>query len=144
MTDDFSLNGLLTFLFRNYRKEIVPKKPTTIKLDLLLIKVKSTNEREGIFETVVALFIEWKDHRLRWNPILYDNTTVMAFDSDRIWLPDIAMTNSADHLYSISKDTRFVVRVNNDGTMKFVPTGTVRTWCDLHLITFPFDIQTVK
>ena len=52
------------------------------------------------------------------------------------------MTNSADHLYSISKDTRFVVRVSHEGDMKFVPTGTARTWCHLKLLTFPFDIQT--
>ena len=66
----------------------------------------------------------------------------MALDSDAVWLPDIAMVNSADHLYAISKDISFVVRVNYDGSMKFVPTGTARTWCDLDLVNFPFDIQT--
>ena len=72
------------------------------------------------------------------------------------------MTNSADHLYSISRDTKFVVRVTYDGVFKFVPTGTAKTWCgeffkattnlsnfqinllpEMKLLTFPFDIQTV-
>ena len=142
--DDPQLNQLLEDIFGDYHKELVPLRPTIIKLDLLLLKVKSTIEKEGIFESVVALFMEWRDHRMTWNPKTYENVSVLAFDSDRVWLPDIAMTNSADHLYSISKDTRFVVRVTNDGIMKFVPTGTARTWCDLKLLTFPFDVQTVS
>ena len=62
------------------------------------------------------------------------------------------MTKTADHLYSISRDTRFVVRVTSEGHFKYVPTGispeysaflpfyielmlinsfvgTARTWC---------------
>ena len=61
-----------------------------------------------------------------------------------VWLPDVALTNSADHLYSISRDFRFVVRVTSNGQLKYVPTGTARTWCSLRLLTFPFDLQTVR
>ena len=52
-----SLNELLGSIFSNYHKELVPKRPTVVKMDLLLLKVKSTVEKEGIFESVVALFI---------------------------------------------------------------------------------------
>ena len=57
--------------------------------------------------------------------------------------PSNKMTNSAEHLYTISRDIRFVVRVTSEGNFKFVPTGTARSWCDFKMMQFPFDFQTV-
>ena len=53
----------------------------------------------------------------------------MYIDASDVWLPDVAMTNSAEHMYSISKDTQFVIRVTHKGVFNFVPTGTAKTWC---------------
>ena len=78
-------------LFDNYDKELMPSRPVVVSLDVLLLKVKTTSEREGIFESVVALFIEWHDYRMTWDPYLHGNVTVLAFDSEKVWLPDIAV-----------------------------------------------------
>ena len=51
------LNFLFSSLFANYRKEVVPDPPVHVKLDLLLLRVKTAIEKEGIFETVIALLI---------------------------------------------------------------------------------------
>ena len=66
---------------------------------------------------------------MTWDPEEYGNLTILTFDSEKVWIPDVAMTNAADHLYAISRDSRFVVRVSYDGLFKYVPTGTARTWC---------------
>ena len=48
---------LLHYVMRTYAKEAMAKKFVSMKMDLLLMKVKNTIEQEGIFETVVALFM---------------------------------------------------------------------------------------
>ena len=133
--------ALIRKLFSNYHKATQPVRPLVVHMDVLLIKVKNTVEKEGIFESVVALFIEWTDKRLSWDPRRFENITYLSLDPETVGLPDIAMTNSAQHLYAITRDHRFNVRVTNEGYLKYVPTGTARTWCDLKLVTFPFDFQ---
>ena len=92
---DFSESSKEQLLIRkvlgNYNKEIMPERPVVVSLELLLIKVKSTIEKEGIFECVVALFIEWQDKRLTWDPTEFNDTSVLAFDPHQVWLPDIAV-----------------------------------------------------
>ena len=51
------MNELLVKVQTNYKKETLPSRPLVIHLDTLLLKVKSTVEKEGIFESVIALFI---------------------------------------------------------------------------------------
>ena len=48
---------LLRKLFRNYIREAMPDSPVLIHFDLLLIKLKSSSEKEGFFESVIGLFI---------------------------------------------------------------------------------------
>ena len=59
--DDPSHNSpgtrLLHYVMRTYAKEAMANKFVNMKMDLLLMKVKNTIEQEGIFETVVALFM---------------------------------------------------------------------------------------
>jgi hypothetical protein len=37
------------------------------------------------------LIKEWRDYRLKWNPVLYDNICIMYIPSEQLWLPDIAL-----------------------------------------------------
>ena len=55
--DDEANQELLRSLFRNYVKEAMPERPVQVKMDVLLIKFRSTLEKEGIFESVIGLFI---------------------------------------------------------------------------------------
>ena len=48
---------LLHYVMRTYAKEAMANKFVSMKMDLLLMKVKNTIEQEGIFETVIALFM---------------------------------------------------------------------------------------
>ena len=103
-------NTLLMEIFMDYNKEIIPGSPVYVNIDLLLLKVLHTIEKEGTLETVIALLIvknldegfqtifcsflfqEWFDPRLSWHPQFHNNITVLAFDSYRIWLPDLAVS----------------------------------------------------
>ena len=128
-------------LRRNHVKEILPVQPMKIKVDLMLMKVRDSHDKREIFESVIALFMEWKDPRMKWNPEFYDNVTIVTFLPFQIWTPDIAMLNSADHHYAVTRDEDFLIRLSPDGTLRYIPSGPSRSWCELGLVAFPFDIQ---
>ena len=90
--NNYSVVHLLMWkLFSQYHKAATIRKPLVVSLDVLLIKVKGTVEKEGIFETVIALFIRWHDERLKWNPSEFGNLTSLSLDADQVGLPDIAV-----------------------------------------------------
>ena len=58
--DKFQL--LFRGIFSGYHRELVPTRPTPVRIDLLLNKIKSTIEKEGILESVIALFMVFLSH----------------------------------------------------------------------------------
>ena len=51
------VSELIDIVKAKQNKEIMPVRPMVLRLDLLLTKVKDTVEKDGIFESVVALFM---------------------------------------------------------------------------------------
>ena len=51
-------------------------------------------EKEGVFESVIALMIEWHDKRMTWDPSEFQNLTFISLATEQVWLPDIAVTTN--------------------------------------------------
>ena len=43
----------------------------------------------------------WNDYNLRWEPADYGNITSIRVSSERIWVPDLLLYNSADDAFAV-------------------------------------------
>jgi hypothetical protein len=87
---NFSLNNtnehlLLEKLLNNYNKNIRPPQSVQVKFGLQLNQIVNVIERDQIILLNVFIDHEWRDQRLEWHPIDFQNVTVLRISSDFIW-----------------------------------------------------------
>ncbi|XP_077862539.1 acetylcholine receptor subunit alpha-like 1 [Saccoglossus kowalevskii] len=91
------------------------------------------------------MYQEWDDFRLRWNPVDYDNITLMVVPVSYIWNPDTSLLNSAEGNYEGYPRVHLSyldVQIFFDGHIMKVTPGILRTPCLMDITYFPVDKQT--
>ncbi|KPM02705.1 neuronal acetylcholine receptor subunit alpha-7-like protein, partial [Sarcoptes scabiei] len=83
--------------------------------------------------------VQWTDVNLRWNPEDYGGIETLRISTDRIWIPDVLMYNSADERFDSTFRTNVVV--NYTGGCLYVPPGIFKSTCQIDITWFPFDDQ---
>uniref|UniRef100_A0A183ECQ9 Neur_chan_LBD domain-containing protein n=1 Tax=Gongylonema pulchrum TaxID=637853 RepID=A0A183ECQ9_9BILA len=81
----------------------------------------------------------WRDMKLRWDPLEYENITDLRHPAGTIWQPDILLYNSVDSAF----DSTFKVNAisYNDGSITWIPPGIFKISCKIDIYWFPFDEQ---
>ena len=125
-----------------YKKHLRPRSdhedPLFIQLGICIMSVDEILENQDPMVTSGCVKLKWKDEFLQWEPEDFGNLTTLVLPSSLIWLPDIALINSAEPY--ITNRTSFV-EVSNTGQVGFYPTGRFSTKCKISLTFFPFDRQ---
>ena len=78
-----------------------------------------------------SLAVQWRDDFLRWNDSTpYNQIELVAFPNKRIWLPDIALTNSGD-IYAFMLSRGMMAVIQSNGAVEYFPEATVTAFCQV-------------
>lgn len=76
---------LFKHLFKDYDKNLRPSDTVNIKFALNLNQIITIIEQEQILVLNVFLDHEWIDERLKWDPLSYNNISLLRINSDLLW-----------------------------------------------------------
>uniref|UniRef100_A0A5S6QCM4 Neurotransmitter-gated ion-channel ligand-binding domain-containing protein n=1 Tax=Trichuris muris TaxID=70415 RepID=A0A5S6QCM4_TRIMR len=91
-------------------------------------------------DTKNQLLQSWIDPSLKWNPAEYNMVNEIRAPFHKLWHPDIVLLNNADGNYQVSYYSN--AKVDNDGTVLWVPPAIFKSSCRMDVQDFPFDEQT--
>ncbi|XP_042231012.1 neuronal acetylcholine receptor subunit alpha-6-like isoform X2 [Homarus americanus] len=124
-------------LLENYDKTSLPAMKTTVKFRMT-IKHFDMIEDEQALRLDAWMVNEWVDHRLQWDPELYEGLEKLSFPHQILWKPDLDIYNSARIGESLSfGDTLLIVFSN--GRVLFVPPVQLHFTCAMDLTYWPHD-----
>ena len=129
-------------LFTSHNKILRPiinqSLPVYVNVEMFLASIDGFDEVSGIL-SILAIFIEtWKDEILTWDPSI--GVTNLVLPQDDIWRPNLFNVKVASKFLPIS-DSSFTVRVFFDGSVIWMPGGTMKVKCSPDVTKFPFDVQ---
>ena len=136
---------LLQILTENYNADIRPgldhDTPLVVNVSLNLVSLTKLNEVEGYISTIKFFDISWVDERISWNIDIYSGIPSVIFRSEKVWTPDLLLTNPADKMYAFDERT-MGVRYTSDGRALWQPRMISKTLCDIQTLAYPWDEQT--
>ncbi|XP_026884724.2 acetylcholine receptor subunit beta [Electrophorus electricus] len=136
-------NDLMNKLFTAYNPKVRPaEKPQSrvvVRIGMILSSFISLNMKNEEMNTFVIMNMEWKDHRLTWNPKEHDGTDILRIPSKKLWLPDIVLINNNDGVFDVSLYVH--AQVYSNGRVTWSPPAIYRSSCGVKVTYFPFDWQ---
>ncbi|KAL3881721.1 hypothetical protein ACJMK2_028121 [Sinanodonta woodiana] len=133
----FSASGYNTAVRPTYEQT----KPTNVSIDFFLVSIINFDSQKETLTTSGYLYISWTDYYLQWTPETYGNLTYIFIPQDNVWKPDISLLNGISEVKGLGSNSLFV-RVDNAGTVYWLPFGIFESTCGIDITYFPFDIQT--
>ncbi|XP_055357822.1 acetylcholine receptor subunit alpha-like 1 [Paramacrobiotus metropolitanus] len=131
------------FLNRNYDALSRPitneNDPVIIHFAVTLNILVFVSDQDQVMKTNGYLDLNWSDPRLAWEPTKYGGVDVLRLPVDKIWQPDIALTNTVDGQFWPNYKSNAVIY--SDGTVLWVPPFIYKSGCDTNPFYFPFDHQ---
>ncbi|KAM8927955.1 5-hydroxytryptamine receptor 3A-like [Pelodytes ibericus] len=125
-----------------YNKWVRPvydwKQTTTVYLDIIVYAILGVDEKNQMLTTYIWYNQSWVDEFLSWDPLEYDNITVISFSTQKIWTPDICILQAVDIEKSL--DVPYVYIKHYGKIFNNKPIEVV-TSCALNIYYFPFDVQ---
>ena len=113
-----------------------------IDVTLSLNQIVSIDEKSQILTTSFQLLLSWQDPRFMWNPIIYNNTLSGTIPLTGIWMPDLAILNSAGQSNLIKYSTNQNIIVTFEGKIYLtLSLPSQQTRCRLNVYKYPFDTQ---
>ena len=134
------LKNLTTDYSPDLRPGLDKDDPLIINITLNLVALTKLNEVEGYISTVQFFDITWTDERMSWEPELYENISYISFRSDKVWRPELVISNPADKIYAFD-EIPTTVRYNSDGLALWRPGLVTKTLCDIQTPAYPFDVH---
>lgn len=132
--------NLTNTLMQSYQKEIRPNKKVVVTLDFSLNKITNLDEKTQILTTSSHLFANWSDERLAWNKSSF-NTEHLPIHAEKIWLPDLYVTNSAESNAFIKTTDSNIVWISDGNVYVTYDLTGLKTQCEINSLNFPFDEQ---
>jgi hypothetical protein len=83
--------------------------------------------------------IQWKDEFLIWNETEYSGFKMVTIPYQKVWVPDLSMTNSEENSHQLGPHP--FVSVTSAGQVLWFPGGKFVANCELKMTKFPFDEQ---
>ncbi|XP_071109829.1 neuronal acetylcholine receptor subunit beta-2-like [Haliotis cracherodii] len=143
--DPGPLYTLYNDLLERYKPYIRPRKNPNDTVDVMVsYSMTSVEALDENMQTVASsgfLTLEWTDELLTWNPSEYGGIQYVNIPVDKLWIPDLSLTNGIDSL-SLILPVGEIARMNNDGRVTWYKEMKKRTKCSLNMRHFPFDNQT--
>ncbi|CAF0790530.1 unnamed protein product [Rotaria sp. Silwood1] len=134
---------LYQYLMSNYNKNVRPVKNNsdivTVKVGLKLIQIADVDEKNQIMQTHVYVLHKWHDSSFEWLPGDFGEVEYIHIPNDLIWKPDLVLYNNADGNYQITSSSKAQIRY--DGTVQWNPPMIYKSYCEIDIQYYPFDIQ---
>ncbi|XP_070571424.1 neuronal acetylcholine receptor subunit alpha-10-like [Ptychodera flava] len=135
---------LMNDVRRGYNMDVRPvyneSTTTNITMMLLLAHALDLDERMQKFTINAWVTLIWKDEFLTWDPKLYGGIERFMIPSNKIWLPEVILYNSADDEYK-NFLLDHMVKVKHTGAMLWAAPTIFQSTCHLDVRYFPFDHQ---
>ncbi|XP_055357938.1 neuronal acetylcholine receptor subunit alpha-2-like [Paramacrobiotus metropolitanus] len=104
--------------------------PVVVKIGLSVTGIQHERPESNSVKVHGFLKLEWKNSRLAWEPLEYNNITVARVPSDHVWLPDITLFNNFDARSRVFSEEKKLVLVMSDGSVIWVPPVTFPISCN--------------
>ncbi|XP_072543532.1 acetylcholine receptor subunit beta [Salminus brasiliensis] len=134
---------LMKNLFSSYNVKVrpaeTPQSKVVVRVGMTLASFVSLNMKDEEMNTVVIMNLEWKDHRLSWDPKQHEGIDVMRIPSGKVWLPDIVLINNNDGVFHVALHVH--VQAYSTGRITWTPPALYRSSCGVKVTYFPFDWQ---
>ncbi|CAH1786653.1 unnamed protein product [Owenia fusiformis] len=84
----------------------------------------------------------WRDEYLTWNASEFGSVQSIRLPANKIWTPDLVISNYADENFNDRMITNVIV--DNKGNVLWMVPALVKTYCTLNVQYFPFDLQSCE
>ncbi|XP_046546594.1 acetylcholine receptor subunit beta-like [Haliotis rubra] len=86
--------------------------------------------------------LEWQDGRVCWQPDQYGGLSTVHVTSLEVWTPTVVVQNTVEHMSVLgSEDPAVPLDVTSDGNITWKIPVVHMTYCDVSILTYPFDDQ---
>ncbi|XP_060072163.1 acetylcholine receptor subunit alpha-like [Ylistrum balloti] len=137
-------NALRTLLFttNSYQIQARPASKVDVNITCNVLTFNSLDVRAQSLTTTGYFDLSWSDARLSWSSNSAYNNDIYAIysDEDTVWRPPLIMYNSVKDI-SVMSDDAIPLRVQQDGTVSWTPSGIYETMCETDVTFYPFDTQ---
>ncbi|WAR24859.1 ACHA6-like protein [Mya arenaria] len=100
------------------------------------------NELTGKVSVTGTLELIWKDEELVWDPADFNYIYSMMVPVSEVWYPPLIIGNPDTTATAFKVEDRSCVRLSQDGTISFYPSGVYSVNSPLDSKYYPFDKQT--
>ncbi|XP_047114703.1 neuronal acetylcholine receptor subunit alpha-10-like isoform X1 [Schistocerca piceifrons] len=132
---------MLTYYDPYSRPTVAEDQITTVYIDLQCLNVK-LDEKKSIFTVNGVMRMKWNDEKMRWNPLAYNNVSLLYFTNREIWQPDIILVNAAGHGSGQFGETRVLAK--SDGSVSWSSPVHLESWCSSDLNNWPKEQHTCE
>ena len=112
-----------------------------IILRIKLYQILELSEKDQTLTTNMWMEQRWIDQHLKWDLEEHATIRTLRVPSNRVWLPDTYIYNSASKDGSQGAIMGPYVMLSNDGMIKFPVPMKLKSNCEVDITYFPFDSQ---
>ncbi|CAG5131976.1 unnamed protein product, partial [Candidula unifasciata] len=123
-----------------YGRPVLKYKDTlTVQFAIQLQQIMGLNEQDEVLTLNIWDQLQWTDYNINWNESEYGDVQSVRLPCNKLWMPDIKLTNYADTRLSEHRDALCIVYSN--GMVYNVPQVVYQSSCPIDVYVFPFDVQ---
>lgn len=132
-------------LFNDYNPDVRPtleyQHTLLVNVSVNLIALHSLEERSQTLSATIWIDLEWTDVHLTWNRSEYNNIQSIIVPADKIWNPDICVTNEVTNNKCLVRSDDGKALLEHNGKVTIWWNKEVKTGCDVDISQYPFDTQ---
>lgn len=132
-------------LFNDYNPDVRPtleyQNTLLVNVSVNLIALHSLEERSQTLSATVWIDLEWIDVHLTWNRSEYNSIQTIIVPADKVWIPDICVTNEVTNNKCLVRSDDEKVLLEHTGKVTIWWNKEVKTGCDVDISQYPFDRQ---
>lgn len=132
-------------LFDDYNPDVRPtleyQHTLLVNVSVNLIALHSLEERSQTLSATIWIDLEWTDVHLTWNRSEYNNIQSIIVPAEKIWNPDICVTNEVTNSKCLVRSDDGKALLEHTGKVTIWWNKEVKTGCDVDISQYPFDRQ---
>lgn len=107
-------------------------------IGLELISIHEFNEVQEQLTIAAVMSLYWIDEYINWDPDDYGGIEELVIESDKVWTPNVVLTNNVKKLKKIG-DSWQVIRFTSDGIAAYFPGDVLAASCRVDITHYPWD-----
>lgn len=121
-----------------FRPVVNQSAPIVLYIGFELVSIQEFDEVQETLTITAVAYIIWIDEYMAWNPAGYGWLSELVIESEKVWTPNIVLTNSIKKLQKIG-DSWHVIRFTSDGIAVYLPGDVFAASCKADITYYPWD-----